>query len=151
MVATPGRLLDLIDHNALSLDNVNTLVLDEADRLLDMGFSDELNRILSMLPKERQNLFFSATFPPAVQVLAQQLLRDPVRIDVLPEPQSASDIAQQAIAVDAARRTQLLRHLIGTRGWKRVLVFVATKHDRRNGCRQAAKSPHQTPSHFTVS
>ena len=128
VVATPGRLLDLIDHNALSLDNVNTLVLDEADRLLDMGFSDELNRILSMLPKERQNLFFSATFPPAVQVLAQQLLRDPVRIDVLPEPQSASDIAQQAIAVDAARRTQLLRHLIGTRGWKRVLVFVATKH-----------------------
>ena len=128
VVATPGRLLDLIDHNALSLVNVNTLVLDEADRLLDMGFSDELTRILSMLPKQRQNLFFSATFPPAVQALAQQLLRNPVRIDVLPEPQAASDIAQQAITVDAGRRTQLLRHLIGTRGWKRVLVFVATKH-----------------------
>ncbi|MFM2274903.1 MAG: hypothetical protein RL211_775 [Pseudomonadota bacterium] len=128
VIATPGRLLDLIDHNALSLDSIRMLVLDEADRLLDMGFSDELTRILSMLPVGRQNLFFSATFPAPVQALAQQLLRDPVRIDVLPEPQSASDIAQQAIAVDKARRTQLLRHLIGTRGWKRVLVFVATKH-----------------------
>ena len=128
VVATPGRLLDLIDHNALTLGSVNTLVLDEADRLLDMGFSDELNRILSMLPARRQNLFFSATFPAPVQALAQQLLHEPVRIDVLPEPQAAADIAQQAIAVDAGRRTQLLRHLIVTNGWKRVLVFVATKH-----------------------
>ena len=128
VVATPGRLLDLIDHNALTLGSVNTLVLDEADRLLDMGFSDELNRILSMLPARRQNLFFSATFPAPVQALAQQLLHEPVRIDVLPEAQAASDIAQQAIAVDAGRRTQLLRHLIVTNGWKRVLVFVATKH-----------------------
>ena len=128
VVATPGRLLDLIDHNALTLGSVNTLVLDEADRLLDMGFSDELNRILSMLPARRQNLFFSATFPAPVQALAQQLLHEPVRIDVLPEPQAATDIAQQAIAVGAGRRTQLLRHLIVTNGWKRVLVFVATKH-----------------------
>ena len=128
VVATPGRLLDLIDHNALTLGSVNTLVLDEADRLLDMGFSDELTRILSMLPARRQNLFFSATFPAPVQALAQQLLHEPVRIDVLPEPQAAADIAQQAIAVDAGRRTQLLRHLIVTNGWKRVLVFVATKH-----------------------
>jgi len=128
VVATPGRLLDLIDHNALTLGSVNTLVLDEADRLLDMGFSDELTRILSMLPARRQNLFFSATFPAPVQALAQQLLHEPVRIDVLPEPQAATDIAQQAIAVDAGRRTQLLRHLIVTNGWKRVLVFVATKH-----------------------
>ena len=128
VVATPGRLLDLIDHNALTLGSVNTLVLDEADRLLDMGFSDELNRILSMLPARRQNLFFSATFPAPVQALAQQLLHEPVRIDVLPEPQAATDIAQQAIAVDAGRRTQLLRHLIVTNSWKRVLVFVATKH-----------------------
>ena len=128
VVATPGRLLDLIDHNALTLGSVNTLVLDEADRLLDMGFSDELNRILSMLPARRQNLFFSATFPAPVQALAQQLLHEPVRIDVLPEPQAAADIAQQAIAVDAGRRTQLLRHLIVTNGWKRVLVFLATKH-----------------------
>jgi superfamily II DNA/RNA helicase len=128
MVATPGRLLDLIDHNALSLSNVATLVLDEADRLLDMGFEDEVARILSMLPPQRQNLFFSATFPPAVQALANTLLHDPVRVDVLPDPQAPLDIVQTAIAVDASRRTQLLRHLIQQNAWSRVLVFVATKH-----------------------
>lgn len=128
MVATPGRLLDLIDHNAVSLSSVNTLVLDEADRLLDLGFEDEVARILSMLPQERQNLFFSATFPPAVQALAQALLRDPVRVDVLPDPQAPLDIVQTAIAVDPSRRTQLLRHLIQQNAWSRVLVFVATKH-----------------------
>ena len=128
VVATPGRLLDLVQHNALSLGSVTTLVLDEADRLLDMGFTEELARILTMLPAQRQNLFFSATFPAAVQALAQTLLRDPVRIEVLPEPQSAPDIVQRAIAVDAGQRTQLLRHLIQQNHWSRVLVFVATKH-----------------------
>lgn len=128
IVATPGRLLDLIDHNALSLSHVSTLVLDEADRLLDMGFSDELARILSLLPTQRQNLFFSATFPAAVQALASALLHDPVRIDVLPDPSAAPDIVQTAIAVDPPRRTQLLRHLIQNKDWTRVLVFVATKH-----------------------
>ncbi len=128
VVATPGRLLDLIDHNALTLSGVHTLVLDEADRLLDLGFSDELARVLSLLPGQRQNLFFSATFPPAVQALAQDLLRDPVRIDVLPAPQDQPNITQRAIAVDPSRRTQLLRHLIQDQKWRRVLVFVATKH-----------------------
>ena len=128
VVATPGRLLDLIDHNALTLSGVHTLVLDEADRLLDLGFSDELARILSLLPPQRQNLFFSATFAPAVQTLAHDLLRDPVRIDVLPAPQDQPDITQRAIAVDPSRRTQLLRHLIQDQKWRRVLVFVATKH-----------------------
>ncbi len=128
VVATPGRLLDLVQHNALSLSDVKALVLDEADRLLDLGFSEELARILTLLPQQRQNLFFSATFPPAVQTLAQTLLRDPVRIEVVPAPQSAPDIVQRAIAVDPGRRTQLLRHLIGQHHWSRVLVFVATKH-----------------------
>lgn len=128
VVATPGRLLDLAVHNAVRLSDVVSLVLDEADRLLDLGFAEELGRILAMLPAQRQNLFFSATFPPAVQALAQTLLRDPVRIEVLPEPQQAPDIVQRAIAVDAGRRTQLLRHLIQQQGWRRVLVFVATKH-----------------------
>jgi superfamily II DNA/RNA helicase len=128
VVATPGRLLDLIDHNALSIQSVSTLVMDEADRLLDLGFSQELGRIVRLLPAQRQNLFFSATLPSAVQALAQTLLRDPVRIEVLPEPQSAPDITQRAIAVDAGRRTQLLRHLIQLNHWSRVLVFVATKH-----------------------
>jgi len=128
VVATPGRLLDLIHHNALSLADVKALVLDEADRLLDMGFAEELGRILTLMQVQRQNLFFSATFPPAVQTLAQTLLRDPVRIEVLPEPQTQPDIVQRAIAVDAGRRTQLLRHLIQQNHWSRVLVFVATKH-----------------------
>jgi len=128
VVATPGRLLDLISHNALTLAGVQTLVLDEADRLLDLGFSEELARLLALLPKRHQNLFFSATFPPAVQALAQQLLQDPVRIDVLPAPQDRPDIVQRAIAVDPGRRTQLLRQLITQHSWRRVLVFVATKH-----------------------
>ncbi len=128
VVATPGRLLDLLDHNALTLANVRALVLDEADRLLDLGFAEELERLLSLLPAQRQNLFFSATFPPAVQALAHTLLQDPLRIDVLPAPLDQPDIVQRAIAVDAARRTQLLRQLISQEHWRRVLVFVATKH-----------------------
>ncbi len=128
VVATPGRLLDLLGHNALVLSGVSALVLDEADRLLDLGFAEELGRILALLPAQRQNLFFSATFPASVQALADQMLRNPVRIEGLPEAQGKPDILQRAIAVDAGRRTQLLRHLIEQNGWKRVLVFVATKH-----------------------
>ena len=128
IVATPGRLIDLIDHNALALDTVSTLVLDEADRLLDLGFGEELGRILQMLPAQRQNLFFSATFPPAIEALASSMLRDPLRIEVQAAPQAEPDIAQRAIEVDPSRRTQLLRHLVQTEKWSRVLVFVATKH-----------------------
>ncbi len=128
VVATPGRLLDLADHNAVVLSDVAALVLDEADRLLDLGFADEIGRILALLPAQRQNLFFSATFPTAVQALAGELLRDPVRIAAPAEPQGEPDITQRAIAVDAGRRTQLLRHLITQNAWRRVLVFVATKH-----------------------
>ncbi len=128
VVATPGRLMDLIDHNALSLAQVKTLVLDEADKLLDMGFADELARILALLPAQRQSALFSATFPPAIEALASSLLNDPLRIQVQTEPEAQPDITQRAIAVDAPRRTQLLRHLIQTEKWPRVLVFVATKH-----------------------
>ena len=128
MVATPGRLLDLIEHNALSLGSVSFLVLDEADRLLDLGFGEELTRLLALLPAQRQNLFFSATFPPAIEALAATLLNDPVRVEIEAAPQSTPDIAQRAIEVDPSRRTQLLRHLVQTEKWSRVLVFVATKH-----------------------
>ncbi len=128
VVATPGRLIDLLAHNALKLDGVRMLVLDEADRLLDLGFGEELNRILSVLPAKRQNLFFSATFPPAIETLAARLLHQPLRVNVQTEIETKLDIAQRAIEVDAPRRTQLLRHLIQTEKWSRVLVFVATKH-----------------------
>ncbi|MDI1337752.1 MAG: DEAD/DEAH box helicase [Lacunisphaera sp.] len=128
IVATPGRLLDLIDHNAVSLAAVSLLVLDEADRMFSLGFTDELNRLLALLPRRRQNLLFSATFPSAVQALADSLLRDPVRLDVPAAPATQPDIVQRAIEVDPPRRTQLLRHLIETHQWTRVLVFVATKY-----------------------
>jgi ATP-dependent RNA helicase RhlE len=128
IVATPGRLLDLVDHNALRLQSVARLVLDEADRLLDLGFADELRSILERLPEQRQNLLFSATFPPEVHALAESLLHDPVRVDVPATAETTPDILQRAIRVDTARRTQLLRHLIQEHNWTRVLVFVATKY-----------------------
>ena len=128
VVATPGRLLDLVRQNAVKLGGVSLCVLDEADRLLDMGFSEEINAILALLPKQRQNLFFSATFPDSVQALADSLLKEPVRIEVASEPQDQPDIVQRAITVDVPRRTQLLRYLILQQQWERVLVFVATKY-----------------------
>jgi len=128
VVATPGRLLDLLDHNALRLSDLGALVLDEADRLLDLGFADELSQILALLPRHHQSLFFSATFPEGVQEMAQALLHEPVRIEIPQEPEFAPDIKQRAIEVDAPRRAQLLRHLIQTQAWSRVLVFAATKY-----------------------
>jgi superfamily II DNA/RNA helicase len=109
LVATPGRLLDLIDHNALSLEEVSVLVLDEADRLLDLGFKAELDRIVVLLPARRQSLLFSATFPLEVQTLAAALLRDPLRIEAPDTAENAPEILQRVIEVDGPRRTQLLR------------------------------------------
>ncbi len=128
VVATPGRLLDLVEHNAVSLSSVATLVLDEADRLLDLGFADELARILAQLPTRRQNLLFSATFPADVQALAARLLGEPCLVAVAAGPAVQPDIEQRAIEVDTPRRTQLLRHLVQENKWSRVLVFVATKY-----------------------
>ena len=128
VVATPGRLLDLVEHNALRLSGVDLLVLDEADRLLDLGFADELARVLALLPAQRQNLFFSATFPPEVQALADALLHEPTRIELPTVATEDAVILQQAYLVDSTRRTQLLRQLIKSQGWQRVLVFVATQY-----------------------
>ena len=144
LVATPGRLLDLIEHRALRLDDVQGLVLDEADRLLDLGFADELGRLLAMLPAQRQTWLFSATLPEPVQALARQCLRDPQWLQLAAPVLDAGDaaqadpspapaitqpaITQRAIVVDSARRTPLLRHLIGSQAWPRVLVFVATQY-----------------------
>ena len=133
VVATPGRLLDVVEHNGLSLSGLRCLVLDEADRLLDAGFADELSRVLALLPAQRQNLLFSATFPASVQALSEQLLREPLRVEIgqdltLDTEQGERRLTERAIAVDAARRTPLLRQLIEQEGWTRVLVFVATRY-----------------------
>ncbi|MFI4927301.1 MAG: DEAD/DEAH box helicase, partial [Burkholderiales bacterium] len=128
VVATPGRLLDLLDRNALRLDAVETLVLDEADRLLDLGFAAERERVLAALPARRQNLLFSATFPPDVQALAGLLLHDAVRVEAASQVEAVPEIEQRTIAVDAPRRTELLRHLLQQGDWRRVLVFVATRY-----------------------
>ncbi|MBA4218773.1 MAG: RNA helicase [Methylibium sp.] len=125
MVATPGRLLDLLDHNGLSLAGVQCLVLDEADRLLAAGFADELQRLLAQLPAARQTLMFSATCPPGVEALAGQLLREPQRIRV---EEAALQITQRAIQLDRAQRLPALRQLLRDVGWRRVLVFVASRY-----------------------
>ena len=129
VVATPGRLLDLIDHHALRLSDLDVLVLDEADRLLSLGFADELGRVRALLPPSCRKLLFSATFPAAVRTLVDGLLHDPagINIDAGATPDAAA-IVQRAIEVDTDRRTTLLRHLLQAHGWSRVLVFVATKY-----------------------
>jgi superfamily II DNA/RNA helicase len=129
IVATPGRLLDLVDHNAVHLDDLHCLVLDEADRLLDLGFADELNELLDLLPRRRQTLLLSATLPAEVRHLAAQLLLDPVQIDLRGAADAAApSIVQRAIEVDSTRRTSLLRYLVREEGWERVLVFVASQY-----------------------
>ena len=128
VVATPGRLLDLMERNALRLDGVEALVLDEADRLLDLGFTEERERVLAALPPQRQNLLFSATFPPQVQALAESLLREPARIEAASQAAAEPAIVQRVVEVDTGRRTELLRHLVQEGGWRSVLVFVATRH-----------------------
>lgn len=129
IVATPGRLLDLVRHNALRLDAVAHCALDEADRLLDLGFADELREVMTLLPARRQTLMFSATFAPDLQVLAASLMHEPRQIDARPgEDAAVATIRQRAIVVDSTRRTALLRHLLDQQGWSQVLVFVASQY-----------------------
>lgn len=127
LVGTPGRLLDLYQQNALKFDDLETLVLDEADRMLDLGFSDEINKILALLPQRRQNLLFSATFSAAIRTLAGQLLHQPVQIEVSPANSAAITVRQHVYSVDRGRKAALLSHLIRTQGWAQILVFTRTK------------------------
>jgi ATP-dependent RNA helicase RhlE len=152
VVATPGRLLDLLERNALTLAGVESLVLDEADRLLDLGFSDELERVLAALPPKRQTLLFSATFAPGVQALADGLLHDAVRIEAATTALTQPPIVQRVIEVDAGRRTELLRHLIRESGWHRVLVFVATRYAAAHLARKLCDAGiHAAPLHGQMS
>ena len=128
LIATPGRLIDLLEHNALKISGIQTLVLDEADKLLELGFQEELQFILNLLPSKRQNLFLSATRPQNMVVLAQALLHDPLEIHIEGEAPQPAEILQRAIYTDVAKRTQLLKHLLKEEHLKQVLVFVATQH-----------------------
>lgn len=127
MVATPGRLLDLIDKNAVQLNKVQYFVLDEADRLLDLGFTDELQRVIKLLPGHRQNLLFSATFPKEVDDLIKDLLFNPVCIEVEYQSKLPDSLIQRPVMVDKAKRTLLLRHLLLEHPDSQFLVFVASK------------------------
>jgi ATP-dependent RNA helicase RhlE len=128
LVATPGRLLDLQQQNAVDLRHVEILVLDEADRMLDMGFIKDIRRILALLPKKRQNLLFSATFSDEIKELADQLLNAPAMIEVARRNSTVEMINQKVHPVDRDRKRELLAHLIKTQSWQQVLVFTRTKH-----------------------
>ncbi len=128
IVATPGRLLDHLQQGNLNLSAVETLVLDEADRMLDMGFIRDIRKIIQSLPKKRQNLLFSATFNPEIRGLAEGLLQNPVSVDVAPRNTPTELVEQRAHHVDKSRKNALLAHLINEGDWQQVLVFTRTKH-----------------------
>ena len=128
LVATPGRLLDLYQQNAIRFNDIEILVLDEADRMLDMGFIHDIKKIMGLLPKQRQNLMFSATFSNEIRQLAKGIINNPVEIDVAPRNSTIEAITQKVHPVDKARKTELLSHLIRTENWHQVLVFSRTKH-----------------------
>lgn len=128
LIATPGRLLDLAEQRALNLSAVEFFVLDEADRMLDMGFIQPIRRILKLLPAARQNLMFSATYTPDIRELASRFLRDPVSIEVTPRNSTAERVEQFVYRVPREQKQRLLAHLIDDGGWHQVLVFTRTKH-----------------------
>ncbi|NIB40742.1 DEAD/DEAH box helicase [Pseudomaricurvus alkylphenolicus] len=128
LVATPGRLLDLHQQNAVAFDQLEILVLDEADRMLDMGFIRDIRKILALLPQKRQNLLFSATFSEEIRDLAKGLVTDPVEISVTPRNSTAKTVEQMVYPVDKSQKSKLLTQLIHDNQWQQVLVFTKTKH-----------------------
>ncbi len=139
LVATPGRLLDHMQQGTINLNHVEILVLDEADRMLDMGFIKDIRRILAVLPKKRQNLLFSATFSDEIKALADGLLNAPAMIEVARRNSTVEIIAQKIHPVDRDRKHPLLAHLIKTNNWSQVLVFTRTKHGANKLVEQLAK------------
>ncbi|MBQ0796941.1 DEAD/DEAH box helicase [Zhongshania sp.] len=128
LVATPGRLLDLYNQNAVKFKQLEILVLDEADRMLDMGFIHDIRKILAVLPKQRQNLMFSATFSGDIRELAKGIVNNPVEISVSPENTTAKSVTQCIYPVDKSQKPGLLTHLIHSNDWQQVLIFSKTKH-----------------------
>lgn len=140
LVATPGRLLDLYQQGAVRFDKLEILVLDEADRMLDMGFIHDIRRILKLLPKKRQTLMFSATFSNDIRGLAKGLVNNPVEIDVSPRNSAAESVRQWMVPVEKNRKTALLTHLITDEQWFQVLVFTRTKHGANRLTKQLASA-----------
>ncbi|HEY6023191.1 MAG TPA: DEAD/DEAH box helicase [Pseudolabrys sp.] len=142
LVATPGRLLDLVHQRALRLDQIEVLVLDEADRMLDMGFIHDIKKIVAMLPKTRQTLFFSATMPQEITRLADAMLRDPARVSVTPQATTVERIEQRVILTEKASKASLLIEVLKTEKTDRVLVFTRTKHGADKVVRGLQKAGH---------
>ncbi|GAB5379022.1 MAG: DEAD/DEAH box helicase [Aliiglaciecola sp.] len=128
LVATPGRLLDLHSQNAVKFQNLEILVLDEADRMLDMGFIHDIKRVMKLLPNNRQNLLFSATFSDQIKALARELVNDPVEVSVTPANSTAEKVEQRVYPVDKTKKSALLSHIIKQEDMQQVLVFSRTKH-----------------------
>ena len=136
LVATPGRLIDLENQGHLSLSKVEIFVLDEADRILDMGFKRDIDKILSLIPSRRQNLMFSATFSREIKSLAQTILKSPILVEATPENTTVESIYQQIYRVAKVKKTKLLIKLINDGQWQQVLVFTRTKHGANKLCKK---------------
>jgi len=139
VVATPGRLLDHLDKKTLNLSELEVFVLDEADRMLDMGFIRDIKKVLKYLPEKKQNLLFSATFPKEIQALADSLLNSPKRIQVASNNSTVDKVVQVVYPVDKSRKRELLTHCIKEEGWFQVLVFSRTKHGANKLASQLSK------------
>ncbi len=140
LVATPGRLLDLIQQRYLSLKNLNIFVLDEADRMLDMGFVNDIRKVIAMLPPQRQSLFFSATMPSDIKKLADTMLTNPAHVQVTPVASTAELIQQSLLYVERKRKSDLLRFVLQEKAFKRVIVFTRTKHGANKVCEVLARN-----------
>ena len=140
LIATPGRLLDLINQGFISLKYLDYFVLDEADRMLDMGFIHDIKRILPLLPKKRQSLFFSATMPPEIERLAGTILHEPQKVEVTPASSTVDKIDQSVYFVEKAEKVSLLTHLLKDSSLESVLVFTRTKHGADKVARVLAKA-----------
>ena len=139
LIATPGRLLDLVHQNAVDLSSVKVLVLDEADRMLDMGFIHDIRRVIAKLPKKRQNLMFSATFSDEIKALAQTILKSPESVAVAKDNSASEQITQYVHRVDKRRKRELLSYLIGKNQWQQVLIFTRTKYGANHLAEQLTK------------
>lgn len=144
LIATPGRLLDLSQQRLVDLRQVEILVLDEADRMLDMGFLKDIRRIINMLPDDRQNLLFSATFSKDIKTLAKTFLNNPVQVEVTPENTAVEIIEQKAYRVDKAQKYDLMFKLIEDQQWEQALVFTRTKHGANRLAEKLSKRGYST-------